>query len=99
MEGSGCIDISSTFRQRNGLFVNMFKTLYYEYVMGSSAQQFTNAVVVAKCIKQGIINGRIFELIEKKGFGRKKNDVDHIKGGYRDKKNHFQNYNTPSPSP
>jgi hypothetical protein len=57
MEGYGCIDISSTFRQRNGLFVNMFKALDYEYVMGSSAQQFTNVVVVAKCIKQGIISG------------------------------------------
>jgi len=44
----------------------MFKALYYDHVIGSSAQQFTNAVVVAKCRKQGIINGRIFTPIEKK---------------------------------
>jgi hypothetical protein len=28
----------------------------------------------------------------------KKKDVDHIKGGYKGKKNHFQNYNVSSPS-
>jgi hypothetical protein len=45
------------------------------------------------------MNGRVSAPTKKKGFREKKKDVDHIKGGYRDKKNHFQNYNTSSPSP
>jgi phosphoribosylamine-glycine ligase len=36
------------------LFVNTLKGHYYEHVMGSSTQWFTNVVVVAEGFKQGI---------------------------------------------
>jgi len=80
------------------LFIKTLKTLYYKHMMGSSTQQFSNVMAAAKRIKQGIKSGRISTFTEKKGFGGKKKDVDHIEGGYRGKKNHFQNHNTPSPS-
>jgi len=33
------------------LFANTLKAPYYEHVMGSSTQQFTDAVAVAECIE------------------------------------------------
>jgi hypothetical protein len=48
------------------LFANMLKDPYYEHMMGSSAQQFTNAVAVAERIEQGVKSGRIFTPTEKK---------------------------------
>jgi hypothetical protein len=56
-------------------------------------------VVVAECIEQGVKSGRITALVEKKGFEGKGKEVDHVKGGYRGRKNPFQNYHSPSPSP
>jgi hypothetical protein len=41
-------------------------------VMGSSAQQFTDAVAVAEWIEQGVKSGRISAPMEKKGFWSKK---------------------------
>jgi hypothetical protein len=80
------------------LFTNMLKTSYYKHVMGSSTHQFTDVVVVAECIKQGVRSDIIFAPIKKKGFERKKKEVDHVEGSYRGKKNQFPNYRTPSPS-
>ena len=54
-------------------------------------------MAVAEHIKQGIRSGRIFMPIEKKGFEGKKKEINQVKGGYKSKKNQFQNYNTPSP--
>jgi hypothetical protein len=76
------------------LFANTLKAPYYEHVMGSSAQQFTDAVVVYEHIEQGIKSGRISTPTEKRGFERK--EVHHVEDGYRGRKNSFQNYHTPS---
>jgi len=76
------------------LFANTLKAPYYEHVMGSSAQQFTDAVVVCERIEQGVKSGRIYAPIEKRGFERKV--VDHVGDDYRGRKNTFQNYHTPS---
>jgi hypothetical protein len=80
------------------LFANTLKAPYYEHVMGSSAQQFTNAVAVAKRIEQGVKSGRISAPMEKKGFGVKKREIDHIESSYKSKKGQFQRYNTQSSS-
>nr|XP_034893121.1 uncharacterized protein LOC118032519 [Populus alba] len=77
------------------LFSNTLKDPYYEHVMGSSAQQFTDVVAVAERVEQGIKSGRIFAPVEKRGFEGKKKEVDHVEG----RKNPFQNYYTPSSSP
>jgi len=80
------------------LFANTLKDPYYEHVMGSSAQQFTDAVAVAERIEQGVKSGksgRISAPMEKKGFEGKNKEVDHVEG----RKNPFQKYHTLSPSP
>jgi hypothetical protein len=77
------------------LFANTLKDPYYEHVMGSSAQQCTDAIAVAEHIEQGVKSGRIFAPVEKKGFKGKKKEVDHVEG----RKNPFQKYHTPSFSP
>jgi hypothetical protein len=76
------------------LFADTLKAPYYEHVMGSSAQQFTNVVVVCERIEQGVKSGRISAPIEKRGFERK--EVNHVGDDYRGRKNTFQNYHTPS---
>eukprot|EP00258_Populus_trichocarpa_P037188 XP_024453207.1 uncharacterized protein LOC112326921 [Populus trichocarpa] len=76
------------------LFADTLKAPYYEHVMGSSTQQFTNAVVVCERIEQGVKSGRIMVAPEKRGFERKV--VDHVRDDYRGRKNTFQNYHTPS---
>jgi hypothetical protein len=81
------------------LFANMLKDPYYEHVMGSSAQQFTDVMAVAECIKQGVKSGIISTPVEKRGFESKRKKVDHVEGSYRGRKNPFQKYCTPSPSP
>jgi hypothetical protein len=43
------------------LFVNTLKASYYEHVMGRSTQQFTDVVVAAERIEQGVKSGRIFQ--------------------------------------
>jgi len=80
------------------LFANTLKAPYYEHMMGSSAQQFTDAVVVAERIEQGVKSGRIYAPMEKKGFGVKKREIDHIESSYKSKKGQFQRYNTQSSS-
>jgi len=77
------------------LFANTLKDPYYEHVMGSSAQQFTNVVAVAERIEQGVKSGRISAPVEKRGFKGKKKEVDHVEG----MKKPFQKYHTPSFSP
>jgi hypothetical protein len=77
------------------LFANTLKDPYYEHVMGSLAQQFTDVVAVAERIEQGVKSGRISATVEKRGFEGKKKEVDHVEG----RKNPFQKYHTPSFSP
>jgi hypothetical protein len=76
------------------LFSNTLKAPYYEHVMGSSAQQFTDAVVVCERIEQGVKSGRISAPTEKRGFERK--EVNHIGDDYKGRKTSSQNYHTPS---
>ena len=59
-------------REMVTLFANTLKAPFYEHVMGSSAQQFTDAVAVAERIEQGIKSERISVPIEKRGFAGKK---------------------------
>jgi len=81
------------------LFANTLKYPYYEHMMGSSAQQFTDAMVVAEPIEQGVKSGRISAPVKKKGSEGKRKEVDHVEGSYRGRKNPFQKYHTPSFSP
>jgi len=76
------------------LFANMFKVSYYEHVMGSLAQKFTNAVAMEKRIEHGVKSGRISTPNAKRGFEGKRKEVDHAEGGYKGRKNPFQNYHT-----
>ena len=78
------------------LFTNTLKELYYEHVMGSSAHQFIDVVVIVERIKHGIKSGRIFMPVEKNGSRGNKKKVDLVESGYKSKKSQFQNYNTPS---
>ncbi|XP_011046380.1 PREDICTED: uncharacterized protein LOC105141014 [Populus euphratica] len=59
------------------LFANTLKAPYYEHVMGSSAKQFTDAVVVAERIEQGVKSGRISTPRDKRGFEGKEVDLYH----------------------
>jgi len=76
------------------LFADTLKAPYYEHVMGSSAQQFTDAVVVCERIEQGVKSGRIVVAPEKRGFERK--EVNHVGDNYRGRKTSSQSYHTPS---
>ena len=84
-------------REMVTLSANTLIAPYYEHVMGSSTQQFTDAVAVAERIEQGIKSGRIPSPMEKKGFSGKRKEVDHIEGGYKGKSTQFPKCN-PSPS-
>ena len=57
------------------LFANTLKAPYYEHVMGSSAQQFTDVVVVYEHIEQGVKSGRISAPTEKKGLKENKSTI------------------------
>ncbi|XP_011016157.1 PREDICTED: uncharacterized protein LOC105119688 [Populus euphratica] len=50
------------------LFSNNFKALYFEYLVRSSAQHFTDLVVIAERIKQAMGFGMIANLSEKNRF-------------------------------
>jgi len=76
------------------LFADTLKAPYYEHVMGSSAQQFTDAVVVCERIEQGVKSGRIVVAPEKRGFERK--EVNHVGDNYRGRNTSSQSYHTPS---
>jgi hypothetical protein len=43
----------------NSLFTNTSKMPYFEFLIGSAAQHFTNLVIVAKRIEQTIKGGKI----------------------------------------
>ena len=62
------------------LFADTLKVSYYKHVMGSSAQQFTDVVVVCERIEQDIKNDIISIPAEKRGFERK--EVNHVEDGY-----------------
>lgn len=58
------------------LFSNTFKAPYFEYLVRSSAQHFTDLVVVAERIEQAIGLGKIANPIKKNGFNEKRKDTE-----------------------
>jgi hypothetical protein len=54
------------------LFSNTFKAPYFEYLVGSSAQHFTDLVVIAERIEQVIGIGKIVDPIKKNSFSWKR---------------------------
>ena len=58
------------------LFSNTFKAPYFEYLVRSSAQHFTDLVVIAERIEQAIRLGKIFDPTEKNGFIGKGKDTE-----------------------
>jgi hypothetical protein len=50
------------------LFVNTFKAPYFEYMVGSSTQYFSNLVAIAEKIEKAIHLGRVADSTEKKMF-------------------------------
>jgi hypothetical protein len=54
------------------LFSNTFKAPYFEYLVGSSAQHFTDLVVIAERIEQVIGIGKIADPIKKNSFSWKR---------------------------
>jgi len=50
------------------LFSNTFKAPYFEYLVRSSAQHFTDLVVIAERIEQAIWLGKIVDPTEKEQF-------------------------------
>jgi len=75
-------------KEMMNLFINTFKSLYYEYLMGNSIQYFYDVVVIAERKKQGIRADRILKPTEKKEFirGKKNAEVSNIERGYKGKK-------------
>ena len=68
------------------LFADTLKAPYYEHVMDSSAQKFTNVVVVCERIEQGVRSGRIYAPTKKRFFERK--EVNHVEDVYKSRKMH-----------
>ena len=58
------------------LFSNTFKAPYFEYLVRSSAQHFTDLVVIAERVEQAIGLGKIANSIEKNGFTEKGKDTE-----------------------
>jgi hypothetical protein len=56
------------------LFSNTFKTPYFEFLVRSSAQHFTDLVIIAERIEQAIRLGKIADPTEKNGFTEKGKD-------------------------
>ena len=75
---------------------NTLRAPYYEHVMGSSAQQFTDVVAVVEQIEQGIRSGRISTPAVKKGFEGKRRDFEHFEDDYKGRNNQLQSYHNPS---
>jgi hypothetical protein len=60
-------------KEMTGLFSNTFKALYFEYLVGSAAHNFSDLVVIAERIEQAVRTGRIMDPTKKRGFfGKKK---------------------------
>ena len=66
------------------LFSNTFKALYFEYLVRSSTQHFTNLVVIAEKIEQAIGLGNIDDPTKKNDFIEKEKDTKgSCQGTYR----------------
>jgi len=58
------------------LFSNTFKAPYFEYLVRSSAQHFTDLIVIAERIEQAIGLGKIADPTKKNGFTEKGKDTE-----------------------
>jgi len=58
------------------LFSNTFKAPYFEYLVRSSAQHFTDLIVIAERIEQAIGLGKITDPTKKNGFTEKGKDIE-----------------------
>jgi hypothetical protein len=78
------------------LFSNTFKASYFKYLVISSAQHFTDLVVIIKRIEQTIWLGKIADSNEENGFTRKRKEtkVHKVEGGYKGKRKNYQNKDT-----
>ena len=78
------------------MFANTFKAPYFEYLVESFAQYFSNLVIIAEKIEQAIRLGKIVDLTEEKYFTRKRKEtkVHNIKIGYKGKRKNYKNKNT-----
>jgi tRNA isopentenyl-2-thiomethyl-A-37 hydroxylase MiaE len=75
------------------LFVNTFKAPYFEHLVRSSAQHFSDMVAIAERIEQAIHLGRIVDSTKEKYSTREKKEteVHNVKGGYKNKRKSYQN--------
>ena len=71
-EAAAQVNPSLLEKEMINLFVNTFKAPYFEYLVGSFAQHFTDLVVIAERIEQAIGIGKIADPIENNGFGWKR---------------------------
>jgi hypothetical protein len=71
-EAAAQVNPSLLEKEMINLFVNTFKAPYFEYLVGSSTQHFTDLVVIAERIEQAIGIGKIADPIENNGFGWKR---------------------------
>jgi hypothetical protein len=71
-EAAAQVNPSLLEKEMINLFVSTFKAPYFEYLVGSSAQHFTDLVVIAKRIEQAIGIGKIPDPIENNDFGWKR---------------------------
>jgi hypothetical protein len=67
------------------LFSNTFKAPYFEYLVRSSTQHFTDLVVITERIEQAIGLGKIADPTEKNSFTEKGKDIEGggFQGTYR----------------
>jgi hypothetical protein len=83
-------------KEMKGLFSNTFKAPYFEHLVGSSVQNFSDLVVIAERIEQAVQMGRITNPSEKRGFiGRRKEaEIHNIGDESKERKKTYQdNYN------
>jgi len=65
-------------------FSNTFKTSYFEYLVRSFAQHFTDLIVIAERIEQAIELGKIVDPNKKNDFTEKGKDTEGgSQGSYR----------------
>ena len=78
------------------LFCNTFKAPYFEYLVGSFAQRFSDLVDIAERIEQAIRLERIVDSNEEKSFTgkRKETELHKIKSGYKGERKNYQNKDT-----
>jgi len=75
-EAAAQVNPSLLEKEMINLFVNTFKAPYFEYLVRSSAQHFTDLVVIAERIEQAIGLGKIVDPTEKNGFTERGKDTE-----------------------